>query len=271
MKNFICIILAGNLFFCLACFGGQEPSPSQIEAVKTYIAKEEPLEFFKDLPRDPVIENAIIADIDNDGNNEVVLHTTPYYLQSPTIIIYKLSKKSDVSRVKEGLAPGPLVPISGVFLNSHPIDIGLDFDIKDKQDDPEAREKAIKIGLEYYNSVVAYKNFFHTDSRKGNKTFIDMSEAENSSEMQQCTDSEFSRVLQIAAGRIGEDKGHVYLAAWVKNYIYLYLIKNISKQGRLNKQLWIKQTPAGFHGFASGDVLSYQNAAGEWMPLDMKK
>jgi len=73
-----------------------------------------------------------------------------------------------------------------------------------------------------------------------------------------CGSFEFSRVKQIAAGHLREDSSNNYLAAWVGDEIYVYMIHGISNQGMLDKKLWVIQAPKGFNGFEIGNGLTYK-------------
>ena len=99
--------------------------PPEIEAVRKFLLDKEYPELF-DKPYRTKIENAVRADLDGDGALEVVLHVMPHYRQSATIVIFRVDKELVVTRLKEGLAPGPLVPLSGTFLDSHSIGHAVD-------------------------------------------------------------------------------------------------------------------------------------------------
>ena len=73
-----------------------------------------------------------------------------------------------------------------------------------------------------------------------------------------CDLFEFSRVKQIAVGHLLEDSSRNYLAAWVGDEIYVYLIRGVSNEGMLDKKLWAIKTPPGFQGFETGKGLAYK-------------
>jgi hypothetical protein len=89
-----------------------------------------------------------------------------------------------------------------------------------------------------------------------------MTNVELPAHTQDCSSFEFSKVRQIAAGGLREDSSKNYLAAWVGNEIYVYLIRGISSQGMLDKKLWIVKAPAEFKGFLPGQGLAYKTASG---------
>ena len=48
-----------------------------------------------------------------------------------TIVFYRIAENLEVSRVIEGLAPGPLQPLSGEYLDSHTLGAAADLDLMD--------------------------------------------------------------------------------------------------------------------------------------------
>jgi hypothetical protein len=77
-----------------------------------------------------------------------------------------------------------------------------------------------------------------------------------------CSSFEFSRIKQIAAGHLREDPSKNYLAAWVGDEIYVYLISGISDDGILDKECWAIEAPKGFKGFENGQALTYKTETG---------
>ena len=89
-----------------------------------------------------------------------------------------------------------------------------------------------------------------------------MTNVELPSHAKDCSSFEFSRVRQIAAGGLREDSSKNYLAAWVGDEIYIYLVRGISNQGMLDKKLWVVKTPTEFKGFLPEQGLAYKTASG---------
>jgi len=212
-----CILL---LAFVLAGLSASSPVPAQdlppqLEAVRKYILEEEYPELFGDQPYRTKLEGAEIVDLDGDGRDEVVVLFYPHYRQSPFIVLYLLSKNNKVTRVREGLAPGDLVPVSGDYLDSHTLKIkdevqSIDFDIAEKQGDPKARAAMRDTGLNKAINLVEYRTFFHMDGRKGKGTYVDMTHAANALKDKTCESFEFAKVTSISAGHVLKDKKRNY-------------------------------------------------------------
>jgi hypothetical protein len=233
----------------------QESSP-RLDAVKKYILEKDYPEVFKGSPYKTRVEGVLDADVDNDGSREVVILFHPHYRQSAPILIYRVSPDLNVTRLAEGLAPGPLQNLSGEYLDSHNLGMAVDFEIQKEKATPQAM---LQVGAENgMNGLVIYDSFFHSDGRTGNPYFIDMRGVKLPTQKHNCESFEFSRVRQIAAGHLFEDSSKNYLAAWVGDEIYVYLIRGVSDIGLLDKSLSIIKAPTGFAGFEADQGLSYK-------------
>jgi hypothetical protein len=115
---------------------GQQNDP-QLEAVKKYILETDYPEVFGTEQYKTRIEGVLDVDIDNDGAREIVVLYFPHYRQSASIVIYKISSDLRVTRVTERLAPGPLQKVSGDYLDSHNLGMGVDFEIQGENATPE--------------------------------------------------------------------------------------------------------------------------------------
>ncbi len=254
--RYVMIGLLATLFTNIGVFAAETPQQTvemlpQVEAVKQYLLEKDYPEFF-DKPYRMRVINALVDDLDGDGVAEVALHTDPHYRQSATITIFRVSPAFGVTRVMEGLAPGPLVPLTGDHLDGHTLGRAVDIDLQDKQSDETEREKLISHFIGAGQSVVAYSNFFHIDVREKGSYFLDMSHLAEPSTAKNCNDFEFSKVKQIASGTIeGLGKGNL-LAAWVGSKVFLYRINAVLPSGRLDKTGWEMDMPADFSGFAPG-------------------
>jgi len=238
------------------------PLPPKADAVRRYLLEEEYPEVIGDDHYRIRVESLVVADVDNDGREEVVLHVTPHYRQSATVQIFEVSDDLVVTRVREGLAPGPLRPVSGEFLDSHGSGWGVDFEIVKPKGDPKARGVVVANALEHFGGVVAYPSFLHADGRVGRGFFIDMSDADVPAGAVSCAGFEFSRVRGIAVGVPADQKLNA-LAAWVGEEIWAYRIDAARPDGFLVKKRWIVKAPADFNGFLPGEGLDYLNGSGQ--------
>lgn len=208
----------------------------KIEAVKQYLLKDDYPELFGDKPYRTRVNNAIVADLDDDGEDEVILHVTPHYLQSPTLVIFKVSKSLQVTRVIEGLAPGPLVVPSSDFIDSHTLGEGIDLTLGKDQSNPAKRKTFAKLTLEEMGGVVEYVNFIHMDGRKGKGSYVDMTNLAKPPSKDNCEAFEFSMPDEVTVRPKNDGRGN-YLLARVGGAMYAYKIHKIRDDGFLEKTL----------------------------------
>lgn len=256
----------------VAASAQQERLPREIQAVRKHILERDYPELFASKIYRTKIENVLIADLDRDGNPEVVVLFVRHYRQSAPIVIYRLSEDLSVTRVKEGLAPGPLVPLSGAYLDSHEPSQAADFSLDTKDGLPD-RDKAVKALIaSKFGGLVEYRTFFHADSRTGELAYVDMRHADIPSDKNNCEEFEFSRVDAIAAGALEEKRTKTYLAARVGAELWLYHIAEFLPNGLVRKELRIEKVPADFLRFAPGanDILLYETRSGDIRPLKFR-
>ena len=213
--------------------------PDELIKVKKYILEKDYPEVFGEKKYRTAVDGFEIADFGNDGLVEVIILYRPHYLQSPTIVIYQIQKDGSVKRIREALAPGPLVERTYDFLDSHELGEGVDF--TDASSYLE-RKTAAKMAAEMGGLIVQYKNFMHMDSRKGKGTYIDMSHVEPFDSKQTCASFEFSKVdfIYVAVGSREDNKNLSFIFATVGNQVYVYEIAGIDKDGYLDKKLSIR-------------------------------
>jgi len=216
--------------------------PNELIKVKKYILEKDYPEVFGEKKYRAAVDGFEIADFGNDGLVEVIILYRPHYLQSPTIVIYQIQKDGSVKRIREALAPGPLVERTNDFLDSHELGEGVDF-TAGKAISYVERKTAAKMAAELGGLIVQYKNFMHMDNRKGKGTYIDMSHVEPFDSEQTCASFEFSKVdfINVVVGSREDNKNLSAILAKVGNQVYVYEIAGIDKDGYLDKKLSIRK------------------------------
>jgi hypothetical protein len=255
------------LTIILSCYASASSFPPEVELVREYILEYDYPEVFNGTTHQVQIENVLIADINNDGSQDAIVLFQPRFRQSPPIVFYAFDEDGNVSRLMEGLAPGPLRPVTGDLMDSHTIQRGVDVAV----DGGGVTDSIIDTALSNANftGIVAYNTFLHLDMREGETVYIDMTHAEIPDEEQDCANFEFSHVLDVAAGTIAGSDGN-YFAAWVDGQIYVYRIEKFRPDGRIDKALWVLPEPEGFSGFVRGARLAYRGSDGEVEPLKIE-
>lgn len=237
-----------------------------IARVTEYVLNENYPELFDNKPYRIKVEHIFASDIDNDGSKEVVMHTIPHFRQSPTIMFFEVAE-SQVRQVAEGLAPGPLQPVSGQFLDSHTLGQGVDFSVEDQT--PEKIGKIVPVARQRFGGVVAYDDFLHVDGRAGKNVFVDMRGMDVPADADSCADFEFSLPEFVTSGRFQPD-GDVHLLAIVEGNAYFYRIRNFLADGRIDKAVTIRPLPDDFHEMSSlpDEVFRYRDVDGDEHAFD---
>lgn len=251
----------------MAC-ASQQPAalPQEVEAVRKHILERDYPELFGSDAYRTRIENVVVRDLDGDGSHEVVVLYRPHYRQSATIAIYRLSKDLEVTRVMEGLAPGPLQPISGEYLDSHALGQAADMSVAMPGGQAELVAAFMRSG---FGGLVEYATFVHADSRKGDPSFVDLSRIEIPDGRKTCEAFEFSRVDEIAVGPLEGGTGETYLVARVGSELWVYRIIRFLPNGLLEKEVRVRPIPEDFASFEPGghETLRYLSSGGELRPL----
>jgi hypothetical protein len=243
----------------------------EVAAVQQYVLNEDYPELFEGKPYRTRVENVITTDLDGDGLTDVVVHYAPHYRQSATIVIFRLSKEMKVTRVTEGLAPGPLVPVSGAFLDSHTFGMGVDMEAKSKTGEPVGGNELAQTAMKQFGGVVAYKSFIHGDGRLGKGAYIDMTHAKIPAGGKACEHFEFSKVKRVTVGKLPGHGAQNFLVAWVGNELNIYRINGFH-DGFLKKTLWVEKTPSDFQSLRYGfdGALKYDTKDGQVRDLQLK-
>lgn len=196
--------------------------PPKLKAVEKYLMQKEYPELFGDNPYHIRPTGYAIGDLDGDGVDEVVMSFYPHYLQSPTVVIFHVDDELNVVRVKEGLAPGPLMKLTGEYLNSHNQGVAVDMRMGEKEmKDPERRRAWVLIALKRGQNIVEYENFFHLDGREGDGSYIDMTHIKNMPEVDTCNGLQFSRVEHLElVKKTKTAKGKIVVDAGGARYVY---------------------------------------------------
>lgn len=243
--------------------------PKEVQAVFTHIIKFEPLEksdstIYQLRPRD-----FQIADIDEDGTVEVFLLLYPHYNTSPTIVVYQVTAKNQVKRIKEGLAPGRLVARNNEYLSFHPLGLGVDFVINNNDNNYDS---LLTLSfLESKSHVIVFKKFIHFDSRHGEGSYIDFSHQEQFLSETTCQSFQFAMPSEIIVGRT-KTISRKCLFAKVDDEIYCYIIKGISSSGLIDKEYFVSKLPIDFIQFklTESGYVNYLNKSGQIVELNIK-
>src|SRR5262249_46911000 len=123
----------------------QVENQPRVEALKKYLLEKDYPEAFGDTRYHARVENILDVDINNDGKKELVVQYNPHYRQSAVVIIYRVSPELELTRVTEGLAPGPLQKLSGDYLDSHGLGQSADFTVGQGQVKPGETAAVLQI------------------------------------------------------------------------------------------------------------------------------
>lgn len=213
----------------------------EVEAVRSYLLNSDYPEVFGKQHYRVKIENLIFADLDGDGIPEVIAHLKPHFRQSPTIVIFKVTKDLQVQRVMEGLAPGPLQPLSGKYLDSHELGEGVDFTATVKPGYSAESSLLKSFVKSQKGGLVLYKQFAHIDGRQGLPTYIDMREADLAPGIAACQNFEFADVEQVEVTTRYSTDGRNVIAAHVGKKIYAIRIEHFLPNGLLEKSVTVHE------------------------------
>jgi len=252
-----------------ALASAQIPDSIAFAAVVKYLSDEEYPELFGNQPYRVRVRGYEVADIDGDGLPEVFLWTDPHYRQSATITIFTLTQDRVVRRIFEGLAPGPLVPVTGRYLDSHTLGMAVDASVFDSTgklvgSDSGMIRAAVGTGV----NLVRYATFYHMDMRRGHGGYIDLSYQTAYAEEKTCEKFEFAPVEDFVVGALASDRQGHYLVASAGGRLTFYRIEGIGPGGLVRKHLLLSAKPGDFATFVHDTgAIRYRTFSGAMVPL----
>lgn len=221
------------------------------------LLRAEPIEQLESHFRPLTVTSATLADLDGDGRAEAIVSIRPTLRQTPTVLIFRRATAGSWERVREGLAPGRLRPVSGMLVDPHVHRVGMDMTAGDGS--AESNQRVLNAGASRGMSVVAYKGFLHADMRVGTSVLVDLSAwplpegTENT-----CEAFEFSQAEAVAAGSLAAGGDATYLVALSEDDLTFYRVRSITAEGRLELSSWLVPRPAGTTSVLRGDDGSLQ-------------
>ena len=226
---------------CLLATAQEHAQLKEVAAVLGHILKNQYLEVYNDKNYRIRVNGFAYGDIDGDGQVEVFILIDPHYHQTAPIQIYRIQKNGSIQRLRESLAPGPLIARDDQRLDPHTL--GLAVDILAVK--PEAKYLPFAKTLSDKAHVVVYKNFLHSDIPKDEPGFLDMTTRNEFASQDKCEFLQFSQPEAIEVGEYSKIPGAKVLAAMMKDEIILYRISKISAEGFLEKSLTTIPRPRG--------------------------
>lgn len=244
--------------------------PPDVQAVMRYIIMKDTPEQYGDFRMKLRPRGYEVVDIDQDGTTEVFFWSAPHFHQTAPILIYQVVARDSVIRIKEALAPGPLVAASGKQGDSHKTGHAADtrFETASRGDKKAAVQSFIRFGMQ----VVEYPNFYHTGTAGDKGGYIDMQhQGEYLDEsLGSCSSFQFSNTAAIISGRIGPSQ-HKFFVALTGETMDIYRIRGMDRFGMLDKIIWRVDAPADFNGFVKGvdESVRYWNSDNEQVEIQV--
>jgi hypothetical protein len=254
---------------------------AKVNAIRRVVLNEDYPERFAGHIHRVRIDSMVLADLDGDGIEEAVVVFSPHYRQSPTVALFRLKQEGaryQASRVREGLAPGPLRPLTGRFHDSHALGLAEDLRLSPRPDGSPvpAAELLAAAAQAGWRGLVQYRGFVHADLREGSGTYLDMTHAQVPGDDPHCAHFEFALVNELAVGAARPGEPALHIAARVHDEITFYRITSIDSSGLLTKQAWRMKVPADFDSLVAlpevrqGMSLQYRSSSGALRVLTME-
>lgn len=208
-----------------------------------------PIEAFDTVIGKTVVRSAMMIDLDQQGDSEVVAVLAPAYRQTPTLIFFRQDSAGGLQRIAEGLAPGALIPLSRTQGDSHVLRVGVDMVAANGA--PIDTVKFVQIANANKMSLVVYRTFMHADMRTGATFFIQQSGTElPAGNDGTCLDFEFSPIVDAAYGTLAGGGEARYLVVLTKGLLTFYSFNGVSATGWLSKTTWTRPVDPSTTGFA---------------------
>lgn len=236
------MMLVAALFIWISFPQGQSVAPPVVEQVLEYVETERPLEVFLDTVYPTQVRDFALLDIGQDDVPEVVLWVRPHFRQTPTIVLYTVDPETGPRRIREGLAPGPLIAVSGHYGDTHTHGIGIDMTVEGE--DPVDPKALARVSNSLGMHMVWYGGFSHADMRS-EPGFIDMSHRQLPVPDNTCAGFEFTAPEAIGAGPLRGDDETEYLVVLAGPEVEVYRISGIDEDGFLEKERWLLERPPG--------------------------
>ena len=230
------------VFLALAVATSQDAAT--IAAVRA-AAEREPIETFERARGSVRVRDIRLLDVDRDGSAEAFVAIEPSFRQTPTILVYRYHARRGASRLLEALVAGRLQPASGRLKDEHALGVGVDMPVGGGGR-PVDVDRLISTFARNSMSLVRYRSFVHSDGRKGFVTYVDLADRYLPTALvTTCESLEFSRIEGLATGKLSGDTTARYLVALTARDVTIYRFRGIRPNGTLDKEVWIRDRPAG--------------------------
>ena len=228
--------------------GAQSPD-SVIIATVFGAAMQASIETFEKDTGQFTVRGVALLDIDGDGRPEAFVWLTPTFQQTPTVLVYRLTRSGEPHLLREQLVPGRLEPSSGRLRDPHTLRLAIDMTTQERVSEEKVRSIFLPSGEGL--SFVAYGTFVHSDDRNGFVGYTDLTDLKLPAGTLSCEAFEFSRVDALAGGGLVGDRKHRYLVALTQDDVTIYAFNSIRDDDTLDKERWMRARPPGVVGLGT--------------------
>ena len=227
---------------------GQAPDSQLLASATAHLATHPVETMLSDTVVAQVRSHAFLT-LPGDSQRVLFLSISPKYRQTPTILVYRRSSSGQTERLYEGLAPGRPVPVSGRFVDSHTLGIGVDLTFEGMADSATVA-RVIAAARTQHMHLVRYPRFLHADMRGDAAGFVDMTTFLPDTTAMTCGDFEFTSVDAMQAGHLRGDARGAYLVVLTPVDLVTYRFERIAADGRLVKRVSMSRRAADLRGLA---------------------